>query len=42
VDAGQRGQLLVAQCRKAVEVPRDDPEQVVGVAEEALCVPDLR
>ena len=40
--AGQGGQLLVPQCREAVEVPCDDPQQVVGVAEEAFCVPDLR
>ena len=40
--AGQGGQLLVPQCRKTVEVSRGDPQEVVGVAEEALCVSDLR
>jgi hypothetical protein len=41
VDAWQCGQFLVPQCREMVEVPRGDPQEVVGVAEEALCVPDL-
>ena len=38
---GQRGQLLVPVRREAVEVSRGDPQQVVGVAEQAFCVPDL-
>jgi hypothetical protein len=41
VDAGQRGQALVPQRGEVVEVPRGDPQQVVGVAEEAFRVPDL-
>jgi hypothetical protein len=41
VYARQRGQFPVPQSREAVEVSRGDPEQVVGVAEEAFCVPDL-
>ena len=39
--ARQRGQLLAPQYRETVEVPRGDPQRVVGVAEEAFCVPDL-
>ena len=39
--AGQRRQPLVPQGREAVEVARGDPQQVVGVAEQAFCVPDL-
>ena len=38
---GSVARLLVPQRREIIEVPRGDPQQVVGVAEEAFCVPDL-
>jgi hypothetical protein len=41
-DARQRGQLLVLQALVGGQVGGDDPDQVVGVAEEALSVNDLR
>jgi threonine/homoserine/homoserine lactone efflux protein len=41
LDAGQRGELVVLQLLVRREVSRDDPEQVVGLAEEPLGLHDL-
>ena len=42
MDSRQGGELAIPQCRIAIQVGRDDAEQVVGVAEQPLGVPDLR
>ena len=41
-DAWQAGQLVISQGRIFIQVGRDDAEQVVGIAEQPLRVPDLR
>ncbi|GGK83798.1 hypothetical protein GCM10011509_35400 [Ornithinimicrobium pekingense] len=39
---GQRGQLLVVQLLKGGQVARDDVEQVVGIADQALGAEHVR
>jgi hypothetical protein len=41
LDAGQRGELLVAQCDVGVEVGGDDTQQLVGIAEQPLRLVNL-